>query len=334
MQDPGTAPLRRRSGVRLRRWSLRLGLALLGVFALVTSASFIYNAATSGREVSASSLYAGPYVTLDGVSVAYREWGTSGSPIVLVHGFAESTWAWHEVAPLLARDHRVFALDLTGFGYTERRGPYTLDAWSHEVAAFIEAMHLSRPLLVGHSLGAAVVADVALKYPGAVSGIVLADGDGLSEGGPPQWLRAAIVNPYFTSMWRLGSSTGWIVRAILTNSYGPNHPPIDEALIQQWVLPLRVQGTEAALFAMAHGATSVPGLSPQQLASVTVPAAMIWGAEDAVDPLSAGQEAAGLLHASMKLLPGAGHLSMLTQPGEFVGAVAAFASSLAPAAVG
>ncbi|KQY22350.1 alpha/beta hydrolase [Cellulomonas sp. Root485] len=53
---------------------------------------------------------------LDGVDLHYVSAGTAGSPILLVHGFPESWWAFHKVIPLLASTHRVFAVDLRGFG--------------------------------------------------------------------------------------------------------------------------------------------------------------------------------------------------------------------------
>jgi pimeloyl-ACP methyl ester carboxylesterase len=297
---------------------------------LVTASSFTYNAFTSGREVSATSLYPGPFVKLNGAEVAYRTWGTSGSPIVLVHGFAESTYAWSAVGPLLGRDHRVYALDLFGFGYTERVGPYTLDAWTKEVVSFMQALHLTKPIIVGHSLGAAVAANIALEHPEMIAGIVLADGDALSAGGPPSWVRSLIVNPYLTSVFRIIRGSGYIVKKVLEASYGPSHPPITPALIAEWTNPFRVQGSEAAIEAMAHEHNEVPGLSTSQLAQVTTPAFVIWGSKDDVDPVASGKATATLLHAQFRELAGSGHLSMLVDPVGFAKGVEDFEATLTP----
>jgi pimeloyl-ACP methyl ester carboxylesterase len=326
---PGGAGAPARGRHRLRRWFAGAALALLALFVASTTASVVYNAATDGRQRPASALYPGPYVTLDGVSIAYRTWGSRGSPVVLVHGFVESTFAWSKVAPLLARDHRVYALDLTGFGFSARQGPYTLDTWAHEVLAFVDAFHLRHPLLVGHSLGAAVVADAVRLRPGAARGIVLADGDALTVGGPPAWARGIATDPYFTSLVRIGSSSPWFVRRVLAAAYGPEHPPLTDALVQAWVRPFRVEGTEAALLAMAHDRTEgTPGLSRSQLGAVRAPAEVIWGAADSIDPLSSGRTAAHILGVPVHLLPGAGHLSMLIQPVAFARLVETFDASL------
>lgn len=92
---------------------------------LTTVGSFVFNIATAGEGKPVTELWHGRFVNADGVKTAYREWGSHGSPIVLIGGFVEPSFVWNEVAPLLARDHRVYALDLDGFGYSARRGPWT-----------------------------------------------------------------------------------------------------------------------------------------------------------------------------------------------------------------
>src|SRR5512142_3331178 len=112
-----------RSRGRLRRWSRRLGLALVVSIAVITLAAFAFDLATSGDERPPGALYPGPFVRVDGTLLAYRSWGHRGAPVVLLGGAAEPSWVWHEVGPLLAgSNHRVFALDLPPFGYSQRRG--------------------------------------------------------------------------------------------------------------------------------------------------------------------------------------------------------------------
>jgi pimeloyl-ACP methyl ester carboxylesterase len=92
--------------------------------------------------------------------------GFPGSPIVLVHGFLESASVWDEVGPrLAAMGHRVYAIDVKGYGYTQRHGPYTLDSDTEQLAGFLTGMGLTSnptdlPTLVGHSSGAAIVGDL------------------------------------------------------------------------------------------------------------------------------------------------------------------------------
>src|SRR5581483_371228 len=100
----------------------------------------------------ASTLYKGPYVRVDGTELAYRCWGSRGSSVLLLGGFVEPTWVWHGVGPLLGEKHRVCAVDLPPFGYSQRRGPYTLARWTTLAEGFAGAVHLGAPVVVGHSL--------------------------------------------------------------------------------------------------------------------------------------------------------------------------------------
>lgn len=285
----------------------------------MTVASFSYNLATNGRERPARDLYAGPYVTVDGTTVAYRRWGRSGTPIVLVGGFVEPTWVWTKVGPLLGRRHRVVALDLPPFGYTQRRGPYTLAHWVELVRAFASRLGLQRPVVVGHSLGAAVAVDDALTDPRAVSGIVLLDGDALPVGGP-HWLAHLVIDPFYTSVFRVVTGSDWIVGKALRGALGPRAPKPTHADLAAWERPFRVSGTAQAFRQLFEA--GIQGVTKADLQRVRVPSLVVWGADDSVDSLSAGRTTARIMRAPFVVIPGAGHLSMLAAPRRVAAAIA------------
>src|ERR1035437_5534296 len=146
--------VRRRGRPWIRhRWLRGTVRVLRGRFVLGTLFSFVYNLATSGDQKPASALYPGPYVQIDGRTVAYRELGSRGSPIILLGGFAEPSWVWKPVMRRLALGHRVYALDLPPFGYSERKGPYSLAGWTRLVRDFAAHFNLRQPVIVGHSRG-------------------------------------------------------------------------------------------------------------------------------------------------------------------------------------
>lgn len=94
--------------------------------------------------------------TADGASIAYDDRG-DGKPLVLVHGITEARGMWDPVSDLLAAQWRVVRVDLRGHGESDRRPPYDLATMAGDVATVVDALGLERPLLVGHSLGGAVV---------------------------------------------------------------------------------------------------------------------------------------------------------------------------------
>lgn len=278
-----------------------------GLVLLVTLGSFAYNLATSDPNVPVERLWDGRFTRTDRYLTAYREWGSGGRPIVLVGGFLEPTFVWERVAPLLALGFHVYALDLDGFGYTQRHGPWTLAHWGDQVQAFIRARHLRRPIVIGHSLGAAVAVETARR--GLASGIVLVDGDALRSGGPPRFLRTALVDsPFFTTVYRFLLRSPWAVRRILRMAYGSHHPTLDAAAIRRWTDPFRAAGARHALQRIAQN--GIAGFTRTELRQVHVPAVVIWGANDSVDSLSAGRRSARDLHAAFVVVPRAGHLSM------------------------
>ena len=309
---------------RLRRWAKKLGLVLLELFVVLTLASIAYNLATAHRVKPASAFYSGPFATVDGREVAFRRWGAHGTPVVLIGGFIVPSFVWEGVGRRLARRHRVFAIDLPPFGYTQRKGPYTLASWVQLVHDFDRRLGVRRPVLVGHSLGAAVVAAYALRYPHDSRGIVLLDGDALSGGGAPSWVSHVLVGPWFTSIYRIATGSDWIFRRGLAQAY-PNHPPLTRRFLREWQRPFDVEGTlDAFRSSLRYG---IQGLHPAQLRSVRERALVLWGARDTVDSISSGRTSAAALRAPFRLLPGAGHLSMLGAPDAVARAIESFAAS-------
>jgi len=276
-------------------------------------AAFAFDIATRGRVRPAASLYAGPFVRVDGTLLAYRRWGDAGSPLVLLGGAAEPSWVWHETAPILAAaGHRVYALDLPPFGYSQRRGPYTMAHWVELLGGFERRLHIVRPVLVGHSLGAGVAAAAAIAHPPDVAGVVLLDGDALAFGGNRGWLADFLVYPYYTAVYRIVTGSDWIVGRVYRSAWGPSPPHPDHATLAQFERPFRVDGTDAAIKQLFRN--GIPGLTLTGLGRLHVPRAVLWGADDNVDSLASGRTTAAALHTPLETIPRAGHLSMLAQP--------------------
>ncbi|MGW5610681.1 alpha/beta fold hydrolase [Streptomyces sp. NPDC003753] len=322
-------PERRRP--RTRRWLRRAALSCAVLLAVVTTASFIYNACTSRRAAPPEGLR---YVQAADVRTRYQTWGTTGSPVVLVHGAFEQVDTWSRLAPLLARDHRVYALDLTGDGYSERRGPYTVGHFTQQLLGFLDAMHLGgpgeRPLLVGHSSGAAVVAEAALRAPGRIGSVMLLDGDALDTGaGAPSALKYVLIDPYRTSLLRIGLGADRLIRSVYDAQCGPACPPLDATGLDQWRRPLEVPGAEAALWSMlGQGVPGLPADQVARLAALRIPKSVVFGAQDDVFSRQTPQETARRIGAPPPtLIPRARHLTMISSPQEVAAAVEALAST-------
>jgi pimeloyl-ACP methyl ester carboxylesterase len=288
-----------------------LAALVVWLVVLLTVSSFVFNFATAGEGKPVQALWHGRFVEADGVLTAYREWGSHGSPIVLIGGFIEPSFVWNDVAPLLARTHRVYALDLDGFGYSQRRGPWTLKEWGDQVQDFMRKLQIAKPVVVGHSLGAAVA--VAVAQRGLASRIVLLDGDALGTGAAPSLVRDVFAHtPFVTSGLRLATRWNWPAKELLLRAYGPTHPAITDARIDRWTRPFEAQGADHAIQTMAT--RQIAGVPRSALQALNVKATVVWGTRDGVDSPAAGRQTASDLRAPFVTIPGAGHLTLLTDP--------------------
>ncbi len=135
------------------------------------------NAPASNPEIGLS--VATPTVTTN-----YHDRG-AGDPVVLLHGSGPgvSAWAnWRLTLPALAKQRRVIAPDLAGFGFTERQdgAHYDIDGWVAHLAGFLDALELDAVDLVGNSFGGALALHFALRYPNRVRRLVVMGAVGLS----------------------------------------------------------------------------------------------------------------------------------------------------------
>ena len=116
-------------------------------------------------------------VPVDGADISYLAWGDpSERGIVLVHGGGAHAHWWDHIAPLLTRDRRVLAVDLSGHGDSGRRDDYSLDVWSREILAVAADAGLTEPpIVIGHSMGGFVTLRLASLYGSKIAGAVVID---------------------------------------------------------------------------------------------------------------------------------------------------------------
>lgn len=122
-------------------------------------------------------------VDVEGCDIHYLAWGEPGRPgIVLVHGGAAHAHWWSHLAPLIADQYRVVALDLSGHGDSGRRADYHLHHWTAEIMAVTAHGALApRPIVVGHSMGGFVTIATAASHSDDLAGIVILDSPVIRE---------------------------------------------------------------------------------------------------------------------------------------------------------
>jgi pimeloyl-ACP methyl ester carboxylesterase len=112
----------------------------------------------------------------DGTSLAYEEVGAGDPPFVLVHGWTCNHTHFAPQVEYFRQRHRVVAVDLRGHGASDAPPQrYTVPAFADDVAWLCAQVGVREPVLVGHSMGGAVVLEVAARYPDLARAIVMLD---------------------------------------------------------------------------------------------------------------------------------------------------------------
>jgi pimeloyl-ACP methyl ester carboxylesterase len=247
------------------------------------------------------------FENVKGVRVHYTDEG-SGPPVVLIHGFASSLGTWTGVRKALARDHRVIALDLKGFGLTDRpEGDYSPQAQADLVLGLLGALGVDEPVaLVAHSWGSGVALSIALKEPKKVTRIALYDAWVYEEQVPMTflWSRAGGMGEFLIGAFYDERSDDKIAIAFHDKKF------VTEELIETVEEQLARPGTKAAALAAIRGQRyeDLQRLYPK----VDKPVLLLWGREDRVTPLSVGERLLkDLPNAKLEVYPACGHFPML-----------------------
>ncbi len=145
------------------------------------------------------------YVATNGINLHYRDWGGDGKQVVLLHGLASSCHIWDLVAPQLAEDFSVIAVDQRGHGLSDKpESGYDFDSVGRDLLGVIRARNLDRPIIVGHSWGADVALEFAVAHPEMAAGICFVDGGMIEPSSRPgmtrEKAREEMAPPQFAGM--------------------------------------------------------------------------------------------------------------------------------------
>ena len=242
----------------------------------------------------------------DGVRLHVVETGNpSGRPILFVHGFSQSWLSWRrQMFSDLGNDYRLVAMDLRGHGQSDkpRDGYADPHLWADDVAAVMRASHLEQPVLCGWSYGPIVILDYIRQY--GESGLAgLSFVNGLTKLGSDEAL--SFLSPELLNLVPgfFATETEESVRSLtslLRLCFVQEPSPEDLYLMLGYNLEVPPY-VRQALFSRSFD-------NDDLLPRICSPVQVLHGAEDAVvKPSIVDQHKAGIAHAQVKLMPGAGH---------------------------
>jgi pimeloyl-ACP methyl ester carboxylesterase len=253
----------------------------------------------------------------------------SGPPILFVHGLAGSWQNWLEQLPVFARDHRVVAFDLPGFGASEMPGePVSISGYGRFVDALCSELGIDSAAVVGNSMGGFIGAELAIAFPARVERLVLVSAAGLTVEHQRDERVLAVLR---TLDKRLAAYAGWLG----TRSDALARRPRARRMIFGLVAH-RPDLLPAPLVAEQIRGSGRPGFVPaldaltnypirDRLPKIACPTLIVWGTEDRLVPVGDADEFARLIPNSRKIVwSQTGHVAMLERPEAFNGLLAAF----------
>jgi pimeloyl-ACP methyl ester carboxylesterase len=132
---------------------------------------------------------------LSNPSISFIDVGNGPKTIILVHGLASNAGFWRYVIPELAKNYRIIAVDLPGYGKSGKGAyPYSMTFYANQIKRLADELKLNKFFLVGHSMGGQIGITFALKYPDRLEKLILASPAGVEEFGQGQgdWLRSVM----------------------------------------------------------------------------------------------------------------------------------------------
>ena len=241
--------------------------------------------------------------------------GQTAPPVIFLHGFGASSFAWRHNLPAVAEQHKVVALDLLGFGKSDKPGiDYSPEVWVNLVHDFGRANDVSRIILVGNDLGGLVAAQFALRFPERTEKLVLVDSLGVSCN------LSRMQRLFFTPVvgrasFHLFFRKGYLGRALRSSVYGdPRH--VTDDVVEGYYRPFRSPGATRSYRSV--GKKIRQWQLGESLKEIDAPTLIVWGEEDRITPLDDAVELDSVIpNSTIVTIPGAGHCPQAESPAMF-----------------
>ena len=251
-------------------------------------------------------------LVVDGTTLRYIEAG-HGTPVLLLHGLGASLYAWRKnIASIAGAGFRVIAFDNRGFGFSDQPATgYDNAAYVRLAVALLDSLHLVDAVLVGHSMGAAIAAEVAIEHPQRVRGLVLISSAGLGAREP---LLFRVVRWPILGSVAAGLRGRGVTGRLLRSTYG-DPSKVTESDVDQYYAPVARDGYGRALRGVLRQFRfdALRG----RLDHIACATLVLWGERDRWVPLSLGRAlAAGIPRSALLIVPQAGHSVQEEAPDE------------------
>jgi pimeloyl-ACP methyl ester carboxylesterase len=252
--------------------------------------------------------------SIDGEKIACwinpREFGEHQQSLIFIHGSGSDHSCWSQQYSKLHKQFTILAIDLPGHGRSSGRGENEVDNYCLWIKKLLAQLQLKNPVMIGHSLGAAITLKFALHYPQDVKGIVPVGG------GIKMPVNSALLEG-------LKTNPAEVIDLMCKFSLAKENR-------QKLFDPLKQSLSKANVDVLYGDLAACNKLDlTNDIGKIRTPALIICGAEDKMTPADFSRQiAAGIRGSQLSLIEGAGHMVMLEKPAGFNPALSKFASAI------
>jgi pimeloyl-ACP methyl ester carboxylesterase len=243
------------------------------------------------------------------IPTSYVRQGQGGIPLVFLHGFDSSIFEFRRILPIVAADRAVWAIDLLGFGFTERLVdcPFSAASICTHLQAFWQAMINQPIILVGVSMGGAAAIEFTLNHPEIVQQLILIDSAGFSQ---PPALGKFLIQPLGQLATKFLSSPN-VRRGVSEKAYfNPAFVTADAQLCA--ALHLEMPRWSEALIAFTRSGGY--GYLLDRLAEIQQETLILWGKQDRILGIKPAQQFQDRLpNSQLHWIDDCGHVPHLEQ---------------------
>ena len=259
------------------------------------------------------------FLQIDGHKVRYLESGDSKNTLVLIHGLGASAERWTRVIPLFSEQFRVVVPDLIGFGLSDKPTlDYTPDFFSEFLEKFFSTLNISRPNLIGSSLGGQISAEYTASHSDDIEKLVLVSPAGLMKKSTPA-LDAYIMAALYPNEVSAKNAFEMMEGSGKT---------VEESIVSGFVERMQLPNAKLAFMSTVLGLKNSDSIT-SKLQSISAPTMIVWGGNDPVIPINYADDfVSAIQDCRFFRMDGCGHTPYVQDPHTFASKVLEFINGI------
>ncbi len=247
------------------------------------------------------------YVKVGENKIRYLVGGGSNGNIVLIHGIGGFAERWSTVIPLLSKKYRVIALDLPGYGYSDKPSiDYTPEFFSKLVFDFLDSIGIRKTNMIGTSLGGQIVAECAITQNKMIEKIVLVAPAGVMKSSTPT------LDAYSMAALYPSHDTVKTAYEMMTGS-----KKVTIEAIEEFIKRMTQPNAKMAFMSTILALKNAPPIT-DRLSNIVVPTLLIWGKHDTMIPVKyANDFVSSIKNSQLEIMENCGHTPHIEEPVKF-----------------